>query len=86
MGVGRLLAAGRAALVGLLAGVVTTGLLLGAAAASVGSLGALRLVDLGPRLLELTLIAGPMILLSAVLGGLGRWLAGMLRSRRASLS
>lgn len=86
VGVGRLLAAGRAALVGLLAGVVTTGLLLGAAAASVGSLGALRLVDLGPRLLELTLIAGPMILLSAVLGGLGRWLVGMLRSRRASLS
>lgn len=81
---GRLLAAGRAALVGLLAGLVTTGLLLGSAAASVGSLGALRLVDLGPRLLELALIAGPMILLSAVLGGLGRWLVGMLRSRRAA--
>ena len=80
----RLVAAGRAALVALIAGLLTTGLLLGAAAASIGSLGALRLVDLGPRLVELTLIAGPMILLSAVFGGLGRWLVGMLRTRRAA--
>lgn len=77
-----LLGAGRAASIGLLAGVVTTGLLLGAAWASTGSLGSLRLVDLGPRLLELLLIAGPMIVLAALLGGLGRWLLGRLRDRR----
>ncbi len=79
-----LLAAGRAVGVALIAGLVTTGLLTGAAWASVGSLGELRLVDLGPRLLELVLIAGPMIVLAALLGGLGRWLVGMLRGRRAS--
>ncbi|MCW5954414.1 MAG: hypothetical protein KIT69_19355, partial [Propionibacteriaceae bacterium] len=76
-------AAGRAVAVALIAGLVTTGLLLAAAWASIGSLGALRLVDLGPRLLELALIAGPMIGLAALFGGLGRWLVGMLRSRRA---
>lgn len=77
-------AAGRAVAVALVAGLVTTGLLLGAAWASVGSLGALRLVELGPRLLELLLIAGPMIVLAALFGGLGRWLVGMLRGRRAA--
>lgn len=79
-----LAAAGRAAAAALIAGLVTNGLLLGAAWASIGSLGALRLVDLGPRLLELALIAGPMIVLAALFGGLGRWLVGMLRSRRAA--
>lgn len=79
-----LLAAGRAVAAALVAGLVTTGLLMGAAWASVGSLGAMRLVDLGPRLLELLLIAGPMIVLAALFGGLGRWLVGMLRGRRAA--
>lgn len=76
--------AGRAVARSLVAGLVTTGLLLGAAWASIGSLGALRLVDLGPRLPELALIAGPMIVLSALFGGLGSWLVGMLRGRRAA--
>ena len=70
--------------VSLLAGLLTVGLLMGAAWASVGSLGALRLVELGPRLLELLLIAGPMIVLAALIGGLGRWLVGRLRGRRAA--
>ena len=79
-----LLGAGRALAVALLAGLLTVGLLMGAAWASVGSLGALRLVELGPRLLELLLIAGPMIVLAALIGGLGRWLVGRLRGRRAA--
>ncbi len=73
----------RAAAVGLAAAVLTTGLLLGASWASKGALGGLRLTDLGPRMLELALIAGPMIALAALVGGVGRWLVGMVRDRRA---
>ena len=80
---GWLPAVGRTVAASLVAGLVATGLLVGAAWASVGSLGVLRLVDLGPRLVELVLIAGPMIVMAALLGGLGRWLVGMLRGRRA---
>lgn len=77
-------AVGRAVGTGLVAGGLTTGLLLGCAWASIGGLGDLRLAELGPRLLELALIAGPMIVLSSLLGGLARWLVGMLRARRAA--
>ena len=80
----RLVAAGRAIGVSVVAGLVTTGLLLGAAWASTGSLGSLRLTGLGPRLAELALIAGPMIVLAALFGGVGRWLVGMLGDRGAA--
>lgn len=63
---------------GAIAGGAAAGLLLaiaylGWAAASRGGLGSLRLVDLGPRLLESVLIAGPLLLLSAVLAALLAW-------------
>jgi hypothetical protein len=67
------LAAGAAA--GLLVGLVH----LGWAALSRGGLGSLRLVGLGPRLLETLLIPVPLLLLSSVLGGLVTW---FVRRRR----
>lgn len=75
-------AAGQAVAVGLGAGLLTVAALLGMAALGTGALGALRLAELGPRLPELALIAGPMIAGSALLGGLLRWLVGMVRNRR----
>lgn len=54
---------------GLLAGALYVGWL----AASRGGLGGLRLVDLGPRLLEALLIGAPTLFLSAVLAGLATW-------------
>ncbi len=69
---------GRTGVTGALAAGAASGLLvglfsLGWAAASRGSLGSLRLVDLGPRLLESLLIPVPLLLLSALLGGLATW-------------
>ncbi len=63
---------------GALAGSAAAGLLAGLAylgwtAASRGGLGSLRLVDLGPRLLEALMIGVPLLLLSALLGGLVTW-------------
>lgn len=63
---------------GALAGSAAAGLLVGLAylawtAASRGGLGSLRLVDLGPRLLEALAIGVPLLLLSALLGGLVTW-------------
>jgi hypothetical protein len=67
------LAAGAAA--GLLVGVVH----LGWAVVSRGGLGSLRLVGLGPRLLETLAVSMPLLLLSSVLGGLVTW---FVRHRR----
>jgi hypothetical protein len=77
---------GRTSLTGTLAAAGVAGLLSGLlylvwAAASRGGLGSLRLVDLGPRLPESLLIPVPLLVLSAVLGGLGCW---FVRRRRPS--
>jgi len=66
-----------AALAGLAVGLVY----LGWAAASRGALGNLRLVGLGPRLVESLLIAMPLLLLSATLAGLVAWFVRRRRSR-----
>ncbi len=71
---------------GALAGSAAAGLLVGLtylawAAASRGGLGSLRLVDLGPRLLESLLIGVPLLLLSALLAGLVTW---FVRRRRTA--
>lgn len=77
---------GRTSLVGALAAAALAGLLAGLgylawAAASRGDLGSLRLVGLGPRLVESLLIAVPLVLLSAALGGLVAWLVRRRRAR-----
>lgn len=69
---------GRTSVAGALAASAAGGLLvglvyLGWAAASRGGLGSLRLIDLGPRLLESLLISVPLLLFSALLGGLVTW-------------
>ena len=71
---------------GALAGGAAAGLLAGVgylawAAASRGALGSLRLVDLGPRLPESLLIGVPLLLFSALLGGLATW---FVRRRRTA--
>lgn len=53
---------------------------LGWAAASRGGLGGLRLLELGPRLLESLAIAVPLLFLSACLGAIGGWLVGRRRT------
>ncbi|MEA4944198.1 MAG: DUF6350 family protein [Propionicimonas sp.] len=65
--------------VALVAGALAWTGLLAAAWASRGDLGALRLVDLGPRLAELAMISGPLIGISAVLGGGVCWALGAVR-------
>lgn len=77
---------GHPGVLGSLAGGAVAGLLaglgyLGWAAASRGSLGSLRLVDLGPRLPESLLIGVPLLLFSALLGGLATW---FVRRRRTA--
>ncbi len=72
--------AANAALASIAAGTVTSGLLLGAAWAATGALGSLRLVELGPRLLELSLIAAPLLVMSALLAGMVRWVLGVVRA------
>lgn len=62
-----------------LAGLTVVGFHLGWAAASRGSLGDLRLVDLGPRLLESLLISAPLLFLSAVTIAMITW---FVRRRR----
>ena len=52
----------------------------GAAWAATGALGSLRLVELGPRLLELSLIAAPLLVMSALLAGMVRWVLGVVRA------
>jgi len=70
---------GRLGVLSALAAAALAGLLVGLAylawaAVSRGGLGSLRLVDLGPRLVESVLIGVPLLLLSAGLGGLVTWL------------
>ena len=70
---------GRTGPLGVLAAAAAAGTLAGlayfcAAAASRGALGSLRLVGLGPRLLESLAVPVPLLLLSAVLAGLATWL------------
>ena len=72
--------AANAALASIAAGTVTSGLLLGAAWSATGALGSLRLVELGPRLLELSLIAAPLLVMSALLAGMVRWVLGVVRA------
>lgn len=75
---------GRTGPLGALAAAGAAGTLVGlayfaAAAASRGALGSLRLVELGPRLLESLAVPVPLLLFSAVLAGLLAWL---VRRRR----
>lgn len=77
----------RTGILGALAPAATGGLLVGLtylawAAASRGALGNLRLVGLGPRLLEAVAIGVPLLVLSACLGAIGCWL--VRRGRPAS--
>jgi hypothetical protein len=72
--------AANAALASIAAGALTAVLLLGAAWAATGALGSLRLVELGPRLLELSLIAPPLLLMSALLAGMVCWVLGVVRA------
>ena len=69
---------GHPGVLGAIAAAAAAGLLvglayLGWAAASRGGMGSLRLVDLGPRLLESLLIGVPLLLLSALLAALVTW-------------
>ena len=73
--------AANAALAAIAAGALLSAAVMGAAWAATGALGTLRLVDLGPRLLELALIGPPMLLLAALLGGLVTWVLGAVRGR-----
>ena len=58
---------------GAAAGLLLAALHVGWAAASRGSLGSLRMVGLGPRLLESLLIGAPILLLSSLLAALVTW-------------
>lgn len=72
--------AATAALVAIGAGVIASCLVMAVAWAGTGALGGLRLVDLGPRLGELALIAPPMLVLSALLAGTLAWTLGAVRA------
>ena len=73
-----------ASLVAAGAGTLTAAVLVLACGAGTGDFGQLRLVDLGPRMPELVVLAIPLIVLSAGAAGTAWWVVEAVRRRRAA--